>query len=253
MTYKIDLCYLFLNTLKPYISFQQGILLLSTVNCRPYKVHNEMSVGGLELVLKAAGSSFTPSRREWKPKSLEEALLPLMMDDKPKDELSPPSEEPYNFYLPPFYHEDDYNKEIKDTLIPPSTSIDKTNYYATKPKKHPKKYIPGAKQVNLKITSDDGDILYNEPLDELDYYDEQPKKSMLPLKSFLPPLPIKFTDYEDNVSISSVTDLTYLKPNSEREPIKEIKFQFRGMGGPDSYQFGFDSGKAYKLLADFVS
>lgn len=214
---------------------------------------DDVSVGGLELVLKAAGRMFAPSRREWRPKSLEEALLPLMMDDKPKDELTPPSEEPYNFYLPPFYHEEDFNKELKDTLLPPSTSIDKTNYYATpKPKKLPKKFIPGAKQVNLKSTSDDGDLLYHEPLDELDYYDEQPKKSMLPLKSFLPPLPVKLTDYEDNVSISSVTDLTYLKPNPEEEPIKEIKFQFRGMGGPDSYKFGYDTGKGYTLLAGFI-
>lgn len=164
--------------------------------------------------------------------------MPIMMDNQPKDELTPPSEEPYNFYSPPFYNDNYLSKDLKDTLTPPLVSVDRTNYYeTTKVKKVPKKFVPEIKQINLKTASSNEGIL-----DNLDNYDDKFKKSMIPLKSDLPPMPVKLIDYEDNISVASVLDGTFVKPSKNEQ---QIKFQFHGMGGPDSYKFGYDTGKGY--------
>lgn len=75
----------------------------------------------------------------------------------PLQQMQPPTDHPYNFYLPQFNNEDDKNldaKSIQMKEFSPPPELNKNqkniNYYAVKPKKLPKKFNASTKQINLK-------------------------------------------------------------------------------------------------------
>ncbi|EDW72293.1 uncharacterized protein Dwil_GK20852 [Drosophila willistoni] len=84
-------------------------------------------------------------------------VLPQGQQQQPQQRLLPPTEQPYNFYLPLFEHIEpklDAKSRRMEKFAPPplpSQQPDTHNYYADKPKKQPKKFKAGAKHINLNL------------------------------------------------------------------------------------------------------
>ncbi|XP_054740702.1 uncharacterized protein LOC129246155 [Anastrepha obliqua] len=74
----------------------------------------------------------------------------------PYQQIQPPEVQPFNFYMPLFEYNNgklDGKSKRLEHIVPPPVPVkgrDQTDYYAAKPKKLPKKFNAGTKQVNIK-------------------------------------------------------------------------------------------------------
>ncbi|ALC41603.1 CG13154 [Drosophila busckii] len=106
-----------------------------------------ITIERLEQLLRRAGEIFAPMHED----SLSSASEPEPQL-APHQYMLPPTEQPYNFYLPLFDYEDpkmDAKSRRLAKIAPPKLQQER-NYYADKPKKTPKKFDAAAKHVNLK-------------------------------------------------------------------------------------------------------
>ncbi|EDW00998.1 uncharacterized protein LOC6560180 [Drosophila grimshawi] len=115
-----------------------------------------ITIERLEHLLRRAGEIFGPVAQA-------EDVLPSGSELQPKVELQPqpqqymlpPTDQPYNFYLP-LYDYVDHKLDAKSRHLakiapPPQKVQQEPDYYAVdKPKKSPKKFNAAAKHVNLK-------------------------------------------------------------------------------------------------------
>uniref|UniRef100_W8C043 Uncharacterized protein n=2 Tax=Ceratitis capitata TaxID=7213 RepID=W8C043_CERCA len=117
-----------------------------------------------ESLLRRAGELFrpnaylvdettsTPSQKNTKSKSI---ATPTDVS-VPYRQIQPPASQPFNFYMPVFDYDhgklDMKSKHLEHIVPPPlpGKGNNHINYYAAKPKKLPKKFNAGTKQVNLK-------------------------------------------------------------------------------------------------------
>ncbi|XP_036331170.1 uncharacterized protein LOC118742870 [Rhagoletis pomonella] len=117
-----------------------------------------------ESLLRRAGELFRPNAYvsdESKSMAAQQKsqLQPLVAASEvatPYRQIQPPSVQPFNFYMPLFDYDhgklDTKSKRLEHIVPPPAPGKggDQTNYYAAKPKKLPKKFNAGTKQVNVK-------------------------------------------------------------------------------------------------------
>lgn len=176
-----------------------------------------------------------------------------------------PNQQEYDFYFPQpvdagikYDPKDSFLQEMQ----PPPVDQE-PNYYAEKPKKGTKKYSPDKKHVNYKNTAKT----------------EKVKKSFVTPDSF----PVKEYAYEDYTNLGSspiyvtqrpdrLTPLASMKvlrqddfntgeylPNENQKNVQarvgvrenpqyaekdeRVEFQMHGFNGPNSYKFGYDTGK----------
>lgn len=175
----------------------------------------------------------------------------------------PKQTEGYDFYFPQSENADSVDYQPKDSYLyelQPPKQTSETNYYAVKPKKGTKKYNSQKKQVNhtgsgkdstdvssstATATGADGtDVQYNfEDYISLNagsaaqashnlYVQQQPER--LTPKSAIRTL----RQEELNTGEYLPSILRNGNDNNER-----VEFQMHGFNGPNSYQFGYDTGK----------
>lgn len=164
------------------------------------------------------------------------------------------SEAGYDFYFPqsddilPDQYEPSSDSYLRE-LQPPRLLMDEPNYYAeSKPKKGTKKYDGAKKQVNIvagtkKLASDTFEDYYtlNGGADDTAASQKQPQYIVssdgsdgLPRQT--PKSAIR-TLRQDELNTGE-----YL-PDIFRNGKDRVEFQMHGFAGPNSYKFGFDTGK----------
>uniref|UniRef100_A0A034VAS7 Uncharacterized protein n=1 Tax=Bactrocera dorsalis TaxID=27457 RepID=A0A034VAS7_BACDO len=117
-----------------------------------------------ESLLRRAGELFRPNaylvddtttKSSHHKHEIKPAVTPASVA-APYQQIQSPAVQPFNFYMPLFEYEhgklDMKSKQMEYIVPPPAPSkgADPINYYAAKPKKLPKKFNAGTKQVNLK-------------------------------------------------------------------------------------------------------
>ncbi|KAG4076988.1 hypothetical protein HA402_015975 [Bradysia odoriphaga] len=176
-----------------------------------------------------------------------------------------PNDQEYDFYFPQPVDANikyDSKHSYLQEMQPPPVEQE-PNYYLEKPKKGTKKYSPDKKHVNYKNSDNP----------------EKAKKSAVTLDSF----PIKEYSYEDYINLGSSTNYVTRRPErltplssmkvlrqgdlntgeyfpeesqknvqsrasvaeASQYPEKDerVNFQMHGFNGPNSYKFGYDTGK----------
>ncbi|KAH8285394.1 hypothetical protein KR054_008590, partial [Drosophila jambulina] len=110
-----------------------------------------ISIERLEHLLRRAGEIFGPALEE---DSMAEASSQVEEQVQPQQRMLPPTEQPYNFYLPLYdYAEpklDEKSRRLEKIAPPPPQKLEH-NYYADKPKKKPKKFNAATKHINLNL------------------------------------------------------------------------------------------------------
>nr|XP_017033528.1 uncharacterized protein LOC108082581 [Drosophila kikkawai] len=110
-----------------------------------------ISLERLEHLLQRAGEIFGPALEE---DSMAEASSQVEEHQvQPQQRLLPPTEQPYNFYLPLYdYVEPKLDEKSRrlEKINPPPQKLEH-NYYADKPKKKPKKFNAATKHINLNL------------------------------------------------------------------------------------------------------
>ncbi|XP_037941025.1 uncharacterized protein LOC119673975 [Teleopsis dalmanni] len=112
-----------------------------------------ITIESLETLLKHAGEIFRPESYQFEQAKTEHQAEGSDKLHKPHQQMQPPLDQPYSFYLPLYdYVNDNLDEKSRnmEKLVPPPLPSDNINYYATKPKKLPKKFNAETKQVNLK-------------------------------------------------------------------------------------------------------
>ncbi|KAM8714052.1 hypothetical protein ACLKA7_014245 [Drosophila subpalustris] len=116
-----------------------------------------VTIERLEHLLRRAGEIFGPvARQDEDAQSSASELEPQIQlpSQQPQQYMLPPTDQPYNFYLPLFDYVDpklDAKSKRMEKIAPPPRRLQQEhNYYTDKPKKTPKKFNSGAKHVNLK-------------------------------------------------------------------------------------------------------
>ncbi|XP_030388568.1 uncharacterized protein LOC115634800 [Scaptodrosophila lebanonensis] len=108
-----------------------------------------ITIERLENLLRRAGEIFASG-----PENGAVALVSQQEQTQPKEHMLPPTDQPYNFYLPLFDYVDPKldakSRHMEKIVPPPHPSQQEQNFYAAKPKKTPKKFNAAAKHVNLK-------------------------------------------------------------------------------------------------------
>ncbi|KAH8271629.1 hypothetical protein KR018_011756, partial [Drosophila ironensis] len=111
-----------------------------------------ITIERLENLLRRAGEIFGPALEE---DAMAEASSQVEEQVQPQQRMLPPTEQPYNFYLPLFdYVEpklDAKSRRLEKIAPPPLEQQVAHNYYADKPKKKPKKFNAAAKHINLNL------------------------------------------------------------------------------------------------------
>lgn len=117
-----------------------------------------------ESLLRRAGELFRPNAyfvddttttSSHQNEESKSAITPTSVS-APYQQIQSPAVQPLNFYMPLFQSQhsklDMKSKHLEHIAPPPAPGkgADLINYYATKPRKLPKKFNAGAKQVNLK-------------------------------------------------------------------------------------------------------
>ncbi|XP_017115392.1 uncharacterized protein LOC108137946 [Drosophila elegans] len=113
-----------------------------------------ITIERLENLLRRAGEIFGPALEE---DSMAEASdqVPEQVQPQlqPQQRMLPPTEQPYNFYLPLFDYVEpklDAKSRMMEKIAPPPQRSEH-NYYADKPKKKPKKFNAANKHINLNL------------------------------------------------------------------------------------------------------
>ncbi|KAI8038402.1 uncharacterized protein LOC128254644 [Drosophila gunungcola] len=113
-----------------------------------------ITIERLENLLRRAGEIFGPALEE---DSVAEASdqVPEQVQPQlqPQQRMLPPTEQPYNFYLPLFDYVEpklDAKSRMMEKIAPPPQRSEH-NYYADKPKKKPKKFNAANKHINLNL------------------------------------------------------------------------------------------------------
>ncbi|KAH8370583.1 hypothetical protein KR093_004255 [Drosophila rubida] len=122
-----------------------------------------ITIERLEHLLRRAGEIFGPvmqnedaqtSASEVEPQIQIQPQTQPQPQSHPRPYMLPPTEQPYNFYLPLFDYVDpklDAKSKRMEKIAPPPHRVQQEhNYYADKPKKTPKKFNADAKHINLK-------------------------------------------------------------------------------------------------------
>ncbi|TDG51512.1 hypothetical protein AWZ03_001972 [Drosophila navojoa] len=114
-----------------------------------------ITIERLEHLLRRAGEIFGPVAQVADSESAGSQLEPQVeMQVQPQQYMLPPTDQPYNFYLPLYDYIDpklDAKSRHMEKIAPPPQRLQQEhNYYADKPKKTPKKFNAAAKHVNLK-------------------------------------------------------------------------------------------------------
>lgn len=190
----------------------------------------------------------------------------------------------YDYYFPVrvVYDKNENFDEKELSLMeftPPAQSNDEPNYYTVKPKKMPKKFQPGKKDVNQHKSKNETPKLV--PIDNDGLVLPADKREIFvtahPVERFLPPPTFRqLTDDDLNIGeympgtqphTEAITlDATVptlmigdstAKPATRRQLIdagdldtnkrplnddERVEFQMHGFNGPNSYKFGFDTG-----------
>ncbi|XP_034108268.1 uncharacterized protein LOC117570616 [Drosophila albomicans] len=119
-----------------------------------------ITIERLEHLLRRAGEIFGPAvmQNEDAQTSASEVQPQIQIHPQPHPQpqpyMLPPTEQPYNFYLPLFDYVDPKldakSKRMEKIAPPPHRVQQERNYYADKPKKTPKKFNADAKHINMK-------------------------------------------------------------------------------------------------------
>ncbi|KAH8401956.1 hypothetical protein KR009_008928, partial [Drosophila setifemur] len=118
-----------------------------------------ITIERLENLLRRAGEIFGPALEEdamaEASSQVEEHVQPHLQL-QPQQRLLPPTEQPYNFYLPLFDYVEpklDAKSRMLEKIAPPPLPAHKVehNYYADKPNKKPKKFNAATKHINLNL------------------------------------------------------------------------------------------------------
>lgn len=167
------------------------------------------------------------------------------INDRPK------SADGYDFYFPTPEDVGEFKYGDKDIYLidlqpPPKTN--EPNYYAAKPKKGTKKYVPNKKHVNYKEANDkrttvvepitrssfaDTEVIKRDQRTEFETTENIAKLERLHRDAIQTDKPLEF-----NLGEYLPSPLRRNAENGER-----IEFQMHGFAGPNSYKFGYDTGK----------
>ncbi|XP_023162212.2 uncharacterized protein LOC111593579 [Drosophila hydei] len=114
-----------------------------------------ITIERLENLLRRAGEIFGPVAQVEDSASAGSQLEPqIEMQVQPQQYMLPPTDQPYNFYLPLYDYVDpklDAKSRHMEKIAPPPQRLQQErNYYADKPKKTPKKFNAASKHINLK-------------------------------------------------------------------------------------------------------
>ncbi|EDV36241.1 uncharacterized protein Dana_GF12063 [Drosophila ananassae] len=117
-----------------------------------------ITIERLENLLRRAGEIFGPALEEdamaEASSQVHEQVQP-QAQFQPQQRMLPPTEQPYNFYLPLFDYVEpklDAKSRMLEKIAPPPLERKlEHNYYADKPKKKPKKFNAATKHINLNL------------------------------------------------------------------------------------------------------
>lgn len=168
----------------------------------------------------------------------------------------PKSANGYDFYFPSPEDVAEYkagsgDKDIYLIDLQPPPKSNEPNYYAVKPKKGTKKYIPYKKHVNYKNIDEKRTIL-SEPITRSSFPDTEVIKTISNSKkrSELDTTNAEFQQENDQKNQKIEKQLEFnlgeylpspLRRNAENG--ERVEFQMHGFNGPNSYKFGYDTGK----------
>lgn len=126
-----------------------------------------ISIEYFESLLRRAGEIFNPANFQLvalqnvdptETQQAEQQFQQQQQESLSYQQMQPPTEQPYNFYLPVFQYDDTNidkldpkSRKLENFAPPPepTKAQQSINYYAAKPKKLPKKFNADTKQVNL--------------------------------------------------------------------------------------------------------
>lgn len=201
------------------------------------------------------GATILPDPQKSKIKESFERLINLQYDHgqetsynvKRNENPRPKSADGYDFYFPSPDEVAEYKAGDKDIYLidlqpPPKTS--EPNYYAAKPKKGTKKYIPYKKHINYKM-ADEKRTKLSEPITRSSFPDTEVIKTSSKKRSELETTNAELQQQQTTEKQLEFNLGEYL-PNPLRrnaENGERVEFQMHGFAGPNSYKFGYDTGK----------
>lgn len=197
------------------------------------------------------------------PRNINEQLPPLNQAPTqfyfvPTIRPYPKQTEGYDFYFP---QAEDTNTGVKSydakdvyyRELQPPKQVDEPNYYALKPKKGTKKYDSQKKQVNIKTTTVSDQTTVAPTIEATEYqFDDYfalngGDGGQATHQNYVTRKPERLTPKsaiqtlrQGELNTGEYLPSILRKGNEDNE---RVEFQMHGFNGPNSYKFGFDTGK----------
>lgn len=199
-----------------------------------------------------------PHQFTYTPQNINEQLPPVQQVPAqfyfvPTIQPYPKQTQGYDFYFPQPEDTSTNSDDAKDVYyreLQPPKQVDEPNYYALKPKKGTKKYDSQKKQINLKSSESVETTVAptTEPSEYQfeDYYalnggGQATHQNFVTRKpERLTPVTAIRTLRQDELNTGEYLPSILRKGNDDNE---RVEFQMHGFNGPNSYKFGFDTGK----------